>query len=250
MSQLSNKVALITGASSGIGEATARRLAEQGATVILVARRKDRLDKLVKEIKKAGGKAEAIEADLQKDSVAPKLIERVIKDYGRIDILVNNAGVMLLGPVINAPLEEWENMISLNVLSLMRLTHAALPHMQKAKSGHIINISSVAGRIATANSAVYNASKWAVNAFTEALRQEVVTDKLNIRTTLIEPGAVATELVSHNRKDIRPVIEKRLSGITKKLEADDIARAITYAVTQPEHVNVNEILIRPTSQPM
>jgi NADP-dependent 3-hydroxy acid dehydrogenase YdfG len=157
---------------------------------------------------------------------------------------------MLLGPILNAPLKEWENMILLNVLSLMRMTHAALPHMTKAKSGHIINISSVAGRIATANSAVYNASKWSVNAFTEALRQELANGKITIRTTLIEPGAVDTELASHNREEIQETLKKRWQGIDKKLEADDIARAIMYAVTQPQHVNVNEILIRPLSQTM
>jgi NADP-dependent 3-hydroxy acid dehydrogenase YdfG len=247
---LSGKIAVVTGASSGIGEATAQHLAEAGATVIVVARRKERLDKLVKGIEKASGAAEAIEADLMKESAAKEIVDEVISTHKKIDILVNNAGVMLLGPALDAPLSEWENMISLNVLSLMRLTHAALPHMQKSKSGHIVNISSVAGRIASPNSAVYNASKWAVNAFTEALRQEIVRDQAHIRTTLIEPGAVETELASHNRPEIQEALKERWKGIEKKLESDDIARAIMYAVTQPEHVNVNEILIRPLTQSM
>jgi NADP-dependent 3-hydroxy acid dehydrogenase YdfG len=247
---LKAKVVVITGASSGIGEATALRLGKHGAVVIVAARRKSRLDKLVVQISKAGGKAEAIEADIMDKNSSSQIVDRVIKKHGQVDILVNNAGVMLLGPVLDAPVEEWENMINLNVLALMRLTHATLPHMKKAGSGHIVNISSVAGRIASANSAVYNASKWAVNAFTEALRQEISKDQLQIRTTLIEPGAVDTELASHNRPEIQETLKERWKGIGKKLESDDIARAIEYAVTQPAHVNVNEILIRPTSQPM
>jgi NADP-dependent 3-hydroxy acid dehydrogenase YdfG len=247
---LSGKVALVTGASSGIGEATAKQLAAAGAKVIVVARRKDRLQKLVTQIDGAGGEAYAIEADLLDRAACEQVIDEVIEKYHQLDILVNNAGVMLLGPVLDAPIEEWENMIQLNVLSLMYMTHAALPHMKQASKGHIVNISSVAGRIATANSAVYNASKWGVNAFTEALRQELVSGQTGIRTTLIEPGAVETELASHNRPEIQETLKKRWQGITKKLESEDIARGILYAVTQPEHVNVNEILIRPTSQPM
>jgi NADP-dependent 3-hydroxy acid dehydrogenase YdfG len=247
---LSGKVAVVTGASSGIGEATAKHLSQLGADVVVIARRKDRLDTLVRSLQKNKGKASAIEADLMDAAASTYIVKEIIKDYGRIDILVNNAGVMLLGPVLDAPIEEWENMISLNVLSLMRLTHAVLPHMEKAGSGHIVNISSVAGRVATANSAVYNASKWAVNAFTEALRQELTNNKLAIRMTIIEPGAVETELASHNRPEIQETLKKRWAGISKKLESDDIARAIIYAVAQPEHVNVNEILIRPLSQPM
>lgn len=245
---IKGKIALITGASSGIGEATAISLAKEGAHVVLAARRKDKLDALVKKIEKDGGKATAVEADIMGKAACNLLVEQTIEKHGQIDILVNNAGVMLLGPVDGAPLEEWDNMIHLNVMSLMYMTHAALPHMKKAGSGHLVNISSVAGRVATAGSAVYNASKWSVNAFTEALRQELAQDKLKIRTTLIEPGAVATELVSHNREEMKDVINKRLAGISKRLEADDIARAITYVVTQPEHVNVNEVLIRPVSQ--
>jgi NADP-dependent 3-hydroxy acid dehydrogenase YdfG len=247
---LSGKIAIVTGASSGIGEATARQLADAGATVMVVARRKDRLKKLVEEISKQGGTAMAIEADLTEQSAAKDVIDEVISNHKQLDILVNNAGVMLLGPALKAPLEEWESMISLNVLSLMRLTHAALPHLAKADTGHIVNISSVAGRIASANSAVYNASKWAVNAFTEALRQELARDKLPVRTTLIEPGAVDTELASHNRPEIQETLKERWKGIDKKLESDDVARAIMFAVTQPKHVNINEILIRPLSQAM
>ncbi len=241
---------MVTGASSGIGEATARHLSKQGASVVVVARRKQRLEKLAEELRGQGGDVLVVEADLMQPEAADDVVKATLSKYSRLDILVNNAGVMLLGPALEAPFAEWENTINLNVLSLMRLTHAALPQMHKAGGGHIVNISSVAGRVATANSAVYNASKWAVNAFTEALRQEAVQAKVAIRTTLIEPGAVDTELPSHNRPEIQEVLKKRWSGIEQKLESDDIARAIIYAVTQPEHVNVNEILIRPTTQPM
>jgi NADP-dependent 3-hydroxy acid dehydrogenase YdfG len=246
--ELQNKVILITGASSGIGEATARMAAEHGAGIALAARRSDRLRTIAGEINASGGKAEVFEADVADESVCIQLIKDVEDKLGPIDILVNNAGVMLLGPVLNAPTDEWRRMIETNVLGLMYMTHAALPGMVQRKSGHIVNVSSVAGRTAAANSAVYNATKWGVNAFTEALRHELVADKTGIRTTLIEPGAVATELISHNRDEVQGAIEKRLGGITKKLEADDIARSIIYAISQPQHVNVNEILIRPTEQ--
>jgi NADP-dependent 3-hydroxy acid dehydrogenase YdfG len=188
--ELPDKVAIITGASSGIGESTALALADEGVKVVIVARRKDRLQTLQEDIERRGGEAYVIEADIMDKAACKQVIDLTLKKYGQLDILINNAGVMLLGPVAKAPLKEWENMINLNVLSLMYLTHAALPSMTKAKIGHIVNISSVAGRIASANSAVYNASKWGVNAFTEALRQELVNEKMGIRTTLIEPGAV------------------------------------------------------------
>lgn len=247
---LSGKVAIVTGASSGIGEATAKHLAKEKVKMVVVARRKDRLEALAKDIKAADGEAYIIEADILDKSVCKKVVGEAVKTYGQLDILVNNAGVMLLGPAMEAPLEEWENMINLNVLSLLYMTHFALPHLKKSDLGHIVNISSVAGRTATANSAVYNASKWGVNAFTEALRQELVRDKIPVRTTLIEPGAVDTELASHNRPEIQETLKERWKGMSKKLESDDIARAIIYTVTQPAHVSVNEILIRPSSQGM
>lgn len=248
MADIKDKVVIITGASSGIGEATAIKLAGLGAKTALVARRKGRLDKLKQQIEDDGGSAMVIEADVTDKESAPKVIDNVIKEWGQVDILINNAGVMLIGPVENADLEEWENMIHVNILGLLYLTHAAVPHMKQNGSGHIVNISSVAGRTVKSGSAVYNATKWGINAFTESLRQEFADAKLNVRTTLIEPGAVATELQSHNRPKIREQLKNRFGDI-KILEAEDIAEGIAYAVTQPEHVSINEILIRPTQQP-
>jgi NADP-dependent 3-hydroxy acid dehydrogenase YdfG len=248
MAELTGKTIIITGASSGIGEATAVLLAEKGASIALVARRKDRLDKLEKSITDAGGKAITIEADVSDKQAAQKIISTVTKAWGDIDVVINNAGVMLLGPVVDAPLEEWENMIHVNLLGLLYLTHAAVPVMKRQGMGHIINVSSVAGRTTRSGSAVYNATKWGVNAFTEALRQELTEARTNIRTTLIEPGAVGTELQSHNRPEIREQMKTRF-GDMKMLESIDIANAIAYAIMQPAHVSINEILIRPTEQP-
>jgi len=244
---MEDKVVLITGASSGIGEATAKRLAKAGAKVVLVARRKDRLDQLVKDIKKAGGEALAIEADVTDKSKVPGIIKQTTSQFGQLDVLINNAGVMLNGPTKDAPLEEWEQMIHLNLLGLLYLTHAALPVLRKQGKGHIVNLSSVAGRTTRAGSAVYNATKWGVNAFTDALRQEIAGDKLHIRTTLIEPGAVDTELQSHLRPEVMEEWKKNFGDI-ELLHPEDIAEAIYYALSQPERVNVNEILIRPTEQ--
>jgi NADP-dependent 3-hydroxy acid dehydrogenase YdfG len=247
---INGKTVIVTGASSGIGEATAIKLGELGAKVAIVARRRERLEKLAVQIEKSGGQALVIEADITDKKICQELVEEVLKEWNKIDILINNAGVMLLGPTAKAPLEEWERMISINLLGLLYMTYAALPNMRKAGSGHLVNISSVAGRTARAGSAVYNATKWGVNAFTEALRQELVSDKLKIRTTLIEPGAVETELTSHNRPEVQETLKERFKGMDKKLQSEDIAAAILYALSQPEHVNVNEILIRPTEQTM
>lgn len=244
---MEGKIVLITGASSGIGEATALRLAESGAKVALVARRKDRLDKLVKKIEADGGQAMAIKADVSDKKSAPKIIKQVIRKWQRLDVLVNNAGVMLNGLAKDMPLEDWEQMVHLNLLGLIYMTHASLPVMRGQKAGHIVNISSVAGRTTRPGSSVYNATKWGVNAFTDSLRQEMAGDKLRIRTTLIEPGAVATELQSHlNKKSLKQFKEN--FGKVEMLKSEDIAGAIHYALSQPEHVNVNEILIRPTDQ--
>lgn len=246
---LKGKVAIVTGASSGIGEATAHELAKRGVRVAIVARRKDRLDILAKAIQHDGeGEALVIEADITDKVTCQKVIDQVLKKWKKIDILINNAGVMLLGPSAQAPLEEWEQMVHLNLLGLMYMTYAALPSMRQAQGGHLVNLSSVAGRTVNAGSAVYNATKWGVNAFTEALRQEFVDEQSGIRTTLIEPGAVDTELVSHNRPEVQEGLQARFKGISKKLESEDIANAILYAVSRPKHVNVNEILIRPTQQ--
>jgi NADP-dependent 3-hydroxy acid dehydrogenase YdfG len=247
---LKGKIAVVTGASSGIGEATATKLAEQGAKVVLVARRKERLEKLAKKIKAGGGEALVVEADITDQKTCQKVVGQVLDKWKKIDILVNNAGVMLLGPTADAPIEEWERMIKINLLGLLYMTYAALPTMRKTGSGHLVNISSVAGRTARAGSAVYNATKWGVNAFTEALRQELVSDKLKIRTTLIEPGAVETELASHNRPEVQETLQERWKGMDKKLQSEDIAAAILFVLTQPEHVNINEMLIRPTEQTM
>jgi NADP-dependent 3-hydroxy acid dehydrogenase YdfG len=246
--KLLGKTAIVTGASSGIGEATAIALAEQGVKVALVARRKDRLDKLAKTIDEKGGESIVLVGDVTDKKVCKNVVDKVLKEWRQIDILVNNAGVMLLGPTAEAPLEEWERMINLNILGLLYMTYAALPSMRKNKSGHLVNISSVAGRTVNAGSAVYNATKWSVNAFTEALRQELVGEKSNVRTTIIEPGAVETELVSHNRPEVQETLQQRWKGMSKKLASEDIAASIVYAVSQPKHVNVNEILIRPTEQ--
>lgn len=247
MVDLSGKVAVITGASSGIGEATTRHLAEAGAKVALLARRKDRLDKLVQEIEKNGGEAMAVETDVTDYKKCQDAVKQVVDKWGAIDILVNNSGVMLIGPAAELPVENWEQMIKVNELGLLYMTRSAMPAIIES-GGHVVNISSVAGRTTAQGSSVYNMTKWGVNAFTEALRKELVDEKTKVRTTLIEPGAVATELQSHNTPETREKLKKRFGDIDI-LQADDIAEAIMFAVTRPEHVAVNEILIRPTEQP-
>jgi NADP-dependent 3-hydroxy acid dehydrogenase YdfG len=248
---LDGTVALVTGASSGIGEATAKRLAAEGAAVAVGARRLDRLEKLVAEIADAGGTAVAIESDVTDRSQAEDLVERTVKTLGRLDTVVNNAGVMLLGPALEAPVEEWERMVDLNVKGLLYVAKAALPHLVKfADEGprlvtDMVNISSVAGRRARSGSAVYNATKFGVGAFSEALRQEVT--ERHVRVSLVEPGAVITELSSHNRPEVLEEIKGRF-GALERLEAADIADAIAYIVTRPRHVAINEILVRPTEQ--
>ncbi|MDP3938076.1 MAG: SDR family NAD(P)-dependent oxidoreductase [Deltaproteobacteria bacterium] len=244
---LKGKVAAITGASSGIGEATAVMLAEAGAVVSLGARRADRLDALAKKIQSAGGKALAIETDITQESEARGFIERTQKELGRLDILVNNAGVMLLGPVIGADTNEWRRMVEVNILGLLYCTHAALPIMLEQGGGDIVNISSIAGRRAAAGAAVYNFTKFRVCGFSEALRQEVNRGK--VRVTTIEPGFVETELAGHSSHPmIAPAVEKMKAEIGEVLKSEDIARGILYAVSQPPHVSVNEVLIRPTGQ--
>jgi NADP-dependent 3-hydroxy acid dehydrogenase YdfG len=244
---LSGKVAAVTGASSGIGEATAVMLAEAGAAVSLAARRSDRISDLAKKIEGAGGRALPVEADLGNEEQANAFIRQTKEQLGRLDILVNNAGQMLLGPVIGADTSEWRRMVDVNLLGLLYGTHAALPIMGEQGSGHIVNISSVAGRFATLGAAVYNLTKFGVNAFSEALRQEVAA--ANVKVTVIEPGFVATELQGHNTHPmVVEAIENMRKEVGKPLDAEDIARSILYAVGEPDHVAVNEVLVRPAGQ--
>jgi NADP-dependent 3-hydroxy acid dehydrogenase YdfG len=244
---LEGKVAAVTGASSGIGEATALALAGAGAVVAIGARRADRLAALAEQIEAAGGRALALPVDVADEESANSFVTEAHSNLGGLDILVNNAGVMLLGPVEGAPTDQWRTMVNVNLLGLLYCTHAALPLMREAGSGHIVNISSVAGRSANAGSAVYNLTKFGVGAFSEALRQEV--SGAGIRTTVIEPGFVDTELQGHNEHPaVREGIEQMRKSLPEVLQADDIAAAILYAVSQPQRVDVNEVLIRPTGQ--
>jgi clavulanate-9-aldehyde reductase len=242
---LSNRVVAVTGASSGIGEAVALACARAGAAVALAARRADRIELLRESIVQDGGRAIAVPTDVAEEVQARAFIERANAELGRLDVLVNNAGVMLLGPIENAPTEEWRRMIDANVYGVLYCTHAALPLMHAQGSGHIINVSSVAGRVARAGSGVYNLTKFGVGAFSESLRQEAVG--LGVRVTLVEPGAVATELAGHNRPQVLEQMAKRFQGVTP-LESEDIANAVLYAIGQPPNVSVNEVLIRPSGQ--
>jgi NADP-dependent 3-hydroxy acid dehydrogenase YdfG len=246
---LAGTVVLVTGASSGIGEAAARRFAALGADVGLVARRRDRLEQLAKDLD--GSRVAVVEADVTDRQQAEAAVAQVVGELGRLDTLVNNAGVMLLGPIADAPVEEWERMVQVNVLGLLYCAKAALPHLLEAADGDprqvadLVNISSVAGRVARLGSGVYNATKHAVGAFSESLRQEVTSR--HVRVSLIEPGAVATELAGHNRPEVLETMRQRFAQM-QRLEADDIADAIAYVVTRPRHVAINEILVRPTEQ--
>jgi NADP-dependent 3-hydroxy acid dehydrogenase YdfG len=244
---MADRVAVVTGASSGIGAATAKALAREGFAVALAARRDERIKELADEITTAGGKALAVPTDVADARAAEGLIKTAKDELGSVDVLVNNAGVMLLGPILGADLEHWQRMVNVNLLGLIYCTHAALPIMQEQGGGHVINVSSVAGRVARMGSGVYNATKWGVGAFSESLRQEGVN--YNVRVTIIEPGFVDTELQAHNEIPmVVDVLEKSREEIGKVLEADDIANAIVYAATQPEHVSINEVLVRPTKQ--
>ncbi len=240
-------VAVVTGASSGIGEATAIALARAGAAVAVGARRKDRLDSLVERIEGEGGRALAIEVDVADESQARSFMETAHTELGGLDVLVNNAGVMLLGPVEGGDTEHWRRMVDVNLLGLLYCTHAALPRMREDGGGDIVNVSSVAGRFANAGSAVYNMTKWGVNGFSEGLRQEALHS--GIRVTVVEPGFVSTELQGHNED---PNVQKAIGHMSEQigdlLQAEDIAGSILHAVSQPRHVSVNEVLVRPTRQ--
>jgi NADP-dependent 3-hydroxy acid dehydrogenase YdfG len=249
--QLDGTVVLVTGASSGIGTATAEALAELGATVALAARRTERITELADKIRAAGGQALAITADVTSEPEARGAVERTVAEFGRLDTLVNNAGVMLLGPAVGAPLGEWQNMVDLNLSGLLYCTHAALPHLLEAAASDprqvadLVNVSSVAGRVPRNGSAVYNATKHGVGAFSEALRQEVTRQYL--RVSVIEPGAVDTELVSHNRPEVQARHHERFAQ-TQKMTATDIAQTIAFVISRPRHMSINEVLVRPTEQ--
>jgi NADP-dependent 3-hydroxy acid dehydrogenase YdfG len=249
--RLDGTVALVTGASSGIGEATALALAGEGAAVAVAARRRDRLDALARKIEGDGGRVLVSETDVTDEAQAAAAVEATVDQLGRLDIVINNAGLMLLGPIVGADTSEWTRMVELNVLGLMYVTAAALPHLLQAAEddprhvSDLVNVSSVAGRVARINTGAYNATKWAVNAFSEALRQEVT--ERHVRVSLVEPGAVSTELAGHNRPEVLEGLRSSLGAI-ERMEAQDIADAITYTVTRPRHVALNEVLIRPTEQ--
>jgi NADP-dependent 3-hydroxy acid dehydrogenase YdfG len=246
---LDGTVALVTGASSGIGSATATALAAQGADVALAARRRDRLDSVAAGIRDQGGTALVLESDITDEQQAADAVARTVAELGRLDTLINNAGVMLLGPAVGAPLAEWQRLIELNVLGLLYCAHAALPHLLRAaedrprRVADMVNLSSVAGRVVRSGSGVYNLTKHGVGAFSESLRQEVT--KRYVRVSLVEPGATATELASHNRPEI---LETLRGQFGQRMAAEDIADAIIYIVTRPRHVAINEMLIRPTEQ--
>lgn len=250
MGDLDGTAALITGASSGIGEATALALAARGSSVAIAARRGDRLADLATRIGRAD-RVLVIEADLVDEAQCERAVSETVASFGRLDTLVNNAGVMLLGPILDAPTDEWRRMIELNLLGLMYCTHAALPHLLRAADSEprrvadIINVSSVAGRVARLNNGVYAATKFGIVAFGESLRQEVT--RRHVRVTAIEPGATATELVFQNRPEVLEDMAWTF-GDVETMHAEDIANTIAFAVTQPRHVVLNEVLIRPTEQ--
>ncbi|WP_369390415.1 SDR family NAD(P)-dependent oxidoreductase [Streptomyces sp. CG1] len=251
MTRLEGTVALVTGASSGIGHATALELAREGASVALVGRREDRLTDLGGEITDAGGKALVVPVDITDAQAAAEAVERTVEGLGRLDTLVNNAGLMLLGPAPSADLNDWRRMIDINLMGLMYTTHAAVPHLVKAATeeprqvADIVNIGSLAGRGAFAMSAVYCATKFGVGAFSEALRQELA--RQHVRVSVVEPGSVDTELRAHNPAAIQQQLAAHMDGI-ERLQSQDIADTVGYIVTRPRHVAVAELLVRPTEQ--
>jgi NADP-dependent 3-hydroxy acid dehydrogenase YdfG len=247
VSELRGRVVAITGASSGIGEATALACARAGASVALAARRTERIEALARRIEETGGEALAVTADVGEEQQANAFVARTHERFGRLDVLVNNAGVMLLGPIEGAPTEEWRRMIQVNIMGVLYCTHSALPLMRAQGGGDIVNLSSVGGRVLGRYSGVYSLTKFGIGAFSEALRQENVDT--GIRVTLIEPGRVDTELRTHVREEVLGELGGGFAGVVP-LSADDVARAILYAVGQPAGVSVNEILLRPSNQPM
>lgn len=251
-STLTGTAALVTGASSGIGAATARQLAALGASVALVARRRNRLAALAAEIEEAGGTALVIEADITERAQAQAAVDRAVDRFGHLDVLVNNAGLMLLGPVVGADPEEWDRMIAVNVQGLLHTTHAALPHLLKAaengphRVADVVNISSIAGRVAWNGYGVYNLTKFGANGFTESLRQEVT--RRHVRVGILEPRGVATELGSHNTPEVRGEMIDPFYEQTEVLVPEDIADGVAYMVTRPRHSSISELWIMPTDQ--
>jgi NADP-dependent 3-hydroxy acid dehydrogenase YdfG len=241
---LAGRVAAITGASSGIGAAIATALSSAGATVALGARRRDRIEALAEQL---DGPASAHEVDVTDERQARSFIESAHNQHGGLHVLVNNAGVMLLGGVDGADLAEWRRMLDVNLWGLLVCTHAALPLIAQSGGGDIVNISSVAGRRATAGAAVYNMTKFGVHAFSEALRQEAL--HAGVRVTVVAPGFVDTELQGHNTD---PVVRQSMARVREEigevLQPEDIADAVAYAVTRPRHVCLNEVVVRPTGQ--
>lgn len=248
---LESTVALVTGASSGIGAATAIRLAADGAAVALVARRRDRLDEIGSAIGAAGGTALVLQADISEGTDARRAVEQTASELGRLDVLVNNAGVMLLGPALDAPIDEWERMVALNVSGTLNVTRAALPHLVRAAQdsrrgvADLVNISSTAGRVARPGASVYALTKFGLGAFSESLRQELIGQR--VRVSIVEPGTVDTELVSHLRDDLREAVGNQVAAI-EALRPEDIADAVSYIVTRDRHIAINELLVRAAEQ--
>jgi len=245
MQTIKEKVVVITGASSGLGEATARLLSAEGATVVLGARRVERLKSLAEELNAKGGKALAVTTNVTDRQQVKKLVDTAVEKFGRIDVMINNAGLMQQSPLDKFKVDEWDNMIDINIKGVLYGIAAALPHMERQKFGHLINVSSVAGHKVTPAGVVYCATKHAVRAISEGLRTEV--KPYNIRTTIISPGAVATELPNHiTDKESAAGIQQFYKGYA--IPADSFARAVAFAINQPEDVDINEILFRPTRQ--
>jgi NADP-dependent 3-hydroxy acid dehydrogenase YdfG len=244
---IENKVVVITGASSGLGEATARHLAAQGATIVLGARRADRIEALAQELTAAGHRAKAVPTDVTDRDQVKHLVDTVVEEFGRVDVMLNNAGLMPLAPLERLKVDEWDRMIDVNIKGVLYGVAAALPHMKGQRSGHIINVSSVYGHVVDPGATVYCATKFAVRALSEGLRREV--KPYNIRTTVVSPGAVSTELLEHiGEKDIQAETKEFVSKIA--VGADTFARMVAFAVNEPDEVDVNEILFRPTAQPV
>jgi NADP-dependent 3-hydroxy acid dehydrogenase YdfG len=242
---IEGKVVVITGASSGLGEATARLLSAQGASVVLGARRIDRLRVLADELSRRGGKALAVPTDVIQCDQVKRLVDAAVQTYGRIDVMINNAGLMPQALLERLKIDEWNRMIDVNIKGVLYGIAAALPHMKQQKAGHFINVSSVAGHRVGPGFAVYAATKYAVRALSEGLRQEV--KPYNIRTTVISPGAVATEL-PNTVTDPQAAERIRKFYAEVAIPAESFARAVAFAMSQPEEVDVNEILFRPTRQ--